>query len=98
MNLTIRQSLPDVRSGVKATLIFQVYNVLNLINEEWGKSKQTDGTTNSNVPVLTHVGMTSNDPKTAVPIFTFNTLQRTYIKGNGTSDNYQFQAGLRVSW
>lgn len=98
VNLTIRQSLPEFLGGQRATLIFQIYNVFNLINDEWGKSKQTGGSTNSNVPVLTHVGMSSIDPKVAVPIFTHNINQRTYIKGNGTSDNYQFQAGFRYSW
>ncbi len=98
MDLTIRQSLPEFLGGQRATFIFQVYNVLNLVSEEWGKSKQTDGSSNSNVPVLTHVGMSSIDPKVAVPIFTHNINQRTYIKGNGTGDNYQFQAGFRYSW
>ncbi len=98
MDLTVRQSLPEFLGGQRATFIFQVYNVLNLINDEWGKSKQTDGSSNSNVPVLTHVGMTDINPKVAVPIFTHNVNQRTYIKGNGTGDNYQFQAGFRYSW
>ncbi|MBM4193329.1 MAG: hypothetical protein FJ202_02975 [Gemmatimonadetes bacterium] len=98
MDLTIRQALPEFLGGQRATFIFNVYNVMNLINDEWGKSKQTDGTSNSNVPVLTHVGMSSIDPKVAVPIFTHNVNQRTYIKGNGTGDNYQFQAGFRYSW
>jgi len=98
VNLTIRQSLPEFLGGQRATFIFQIYNVMNLLNDEWGKTKQTDGTTNSNVPVLTHVGMSSIDPKVAVPIFTHNITQKTYIKGNGTGDNYQFQAGFRYSW
>jgi hypothetical protein len=98
MDLTIRQSLPEVFGGQRATLIFQVYNVMNLINDEWGKRKQTEGTTNSNVNLLTHVGMSSIDPKVAVPIFTHNINQRTYIKGNGVFDNYRFQAGFRYSF
>lgn len=98
MDLTIRQSLPEIMGGQRATFIFQVYNVMNLINDQWGKTKQTDGSSNSNVPLLTHVGMSSIDPKVAVPIFTHNINQRTYIKGNGTNDNYQFQAGFRYSW
>ncbi len=98
MDLTIRQSLPEAFGGQRATFIFQIYNVMNLINDKWGKTYQTDGTTNSNVPLLTHVGMTSIDPKVAVPIFTHNINQKTYIKGNGTGDNYQFQAGFRYSW
>lgn len=97
-DLTVRQSLPEFLGGQRATFIFQIYNVMNLINDEWGKTKQTDGSLNSNVPVLTHVGMSSIDPKTAVPIFTHNVNQKTYIKGNGTRDNYQFQAGFRYSW
>ena len=98
MDLTIRQGLPEVLGGHRAALVFEVYNVMNLINTDWGKSKQTDGTTFNNVSILTHVGMTNVDPKVAVPIFRFNTNQRTYIKGNGTSDNWQFQAGFRYSF
>ena len=98
LNMTIRQSLPEFLGGQRGTFIFQIYNVPNLLNEEWGKTKQTDGTTNANVPLLTHVGMSSIDPKVAVPIFTHNITQKTYIKGNGAGDNYQFQAGFRYSW
>jgi hypothetical protein len=98
MDLTIRQALPEFLGGQRASLSLSVFNVMNLINDEWGKGKQTDGTTNSNVPVLSHQGMSSIDPRTAVPIFTFNTSQKTYIKGNGTGDNYQFQAAFRYSF
>ena len=45
MNLTIRQSLPEVMGGQRGTFIFQVYNVMNLINDKWGKTYQSDGTT-----------------------------------------------------
>jgi hypothetical protein len=98
MNLTIRQSLPEILGGQRAAFQFELYNVMNLINTDWGKSKQADNTTNSNVPVLTHVGMSNIDPKIAVPIFTFSTTQRTYIKSNGASDNWQMQAGFRYSF
>jgi outer membrane receptor protein involved in Fe transport len=98
MDLTVRQSLPEFIGGQRGSFMFQIYNVMNLINDEWGKQKQTDGSFNSNVPLLTHVGMSSIDPKTAVPIFTHNVNQRTYIKNNGVFDNYRFQAGFRYSW
>ena len=97
-DLTIRQSLPRLFGGHNMSFQLEIYNVFNLINADWGKSKQTDGTTNSNVPILSHQGMTNVDPRIAVPIFTFNTTQRTYIKGNGASDNWQIQGGFRYSF
>ena len=98
MDLSIRQSLPEAFGGQRVSFQMEIYNVLNLINTDWGKGLQTDGTTNSNVPILSHQGMTNVDPRIAVPIFTFNTAQKTYIKGNGASDNWQIQAGFRYSF
>ena len=98
MNLTIRQELPEMFGGQRASFSLELYNVMNMINSDWGKSKQTDGTTNSNVPLLTAVGSSNIDPKIAVPIVQFNTALKTYIKGNSPFDNWRIQGGFRYAF
>lgn len=71
VDVSVRQAIPTI-AGQRFTLQFDVFNFGNLLNKNWGKNPVTPQTLNSNVPLVTHVGMTSTDPRTAVPIVTYN--------------------------
>ncbi|MBX9928674.1 MAG: TonB-dependent receptor [Gemmatimonadaceae bacterium] len=96
--VSIRQSLPELLGGQRAMLEVQLFNPINFINREWGRNGQTDGTTNSNVNILSHQRMTSSDPKSAVPIFTYNITQTQYIRGNSAFDYWRYQVAFRYSF
>jgi hypothetical protein len=70
VDLAVRQDLPEVR-GQRVSVQLDVFNFGNLLNKEWGQQRVTPATTNSNVPLVTHVGYSSIDPKTAVPVVQF---------------------------
>jgi hypothetical protein len=75
-----------------------IFNFGNLLNKKWGQQRVTQQTSNSNVGLLTHVGQTSNDPKSAIPIVQFNTQQQEYIVGNFSSNYWRYQLSVRYSF
>ncbi|MBL8982746.1 MAG: hypothetical protein JNL26_11220, partial [Gemmatimonadetes bacterium] len=55
---------------------------------------------NSNIPLLSHAGQSSADPKTAVPIVQFDNIQNNaeYINGAFVSNFWRTQLSFRVSF
>ena len=71
LNLAIRQSIPSIM-GQRLSVQFEVNNLGNLLNSEWGQQRVTPQSGNSNVPLVTHVAQSGSDATVAVPVVTFN--------------------------
>jgi outer membrane receptor for ferrienterochelin and colicin len=97
VDVAIRQTIPAVR-GQRLSLQADITNFGNLLNKNWGQARVTEASSNSNVPILTHVGMTSSDPTVAVPILQFNVNQKEYVVGNFASNFWRFQLSARYSF
>jgi hypothetical protein len=97
VDVAIRQTIPSVR-GQRLSLQVDITNFGNLLNKNWGQARVTEASSNSNVPILTHVGMTSSDPTVAVPIVQFNVNQKEYVVGNFASNFWRFQLSARYSF
>jgi outer membrane receptor for ferrienterochelin and colicin len=97
VDVAIRQSIPAVR-GQRLSLQIDITNFGNLLNDKWGQLRVAENSSNSNVPLLTHRGMTSSDPAVAVPIVQFSPNEREYIIGNFASNFWRFQLSARYSF
>lgn len=97
VDLAIRQTIPAVR-GQRLSLQADITNFGNLLNKNWGQQRVAEASSNSNVPILTHVGMTSSNPAFAIPIVQFNVNQKEYVVGNFASNFWRFQLSARYSF
>lgn len=97
VDVAIRQTVPSVR-GQRLSLQADITNFGNLLNKNWGQARVTEASSNSNVPILTHVGMSSSNPTVAIPIVQFNVNQKEYIVGNFASNFWRFQLSARYSF
>jgi hypothetical protein len=105
-DLNIRQALPTVR-GHRVALQLDIFNFGNLLNDRWGQQRISPISSFNNIPLLTHVGMSTAVPATAVPIVTYNPFnldaQQTgtpdeYRVGNFVSNYYRLQLSARYSF
>jgi hypothetical protein len=104
-DLNLRQSLPEF-AGQRISIQLDVFNFGNLLNKEWGQQLVTPQSGNSNVPLVTHVGQSSADARTAVPIVTYNpftfetsgTTPNEYQAGNFAGNFWRMQLSLRLSF
>ena len=96
-NLALRQTLPRMR-GQSVALELQVFNVLNLLNDRWGRvhvpALAMPGTT-SQLAVLSQIGATAA-PYTQ-PIYRFDPTLRRYSSENLDS-YYQVQLAARYNF
>jgi hypothetical protein len=98
VDFAVRQSLPEVR-GQRVAVQFEIFNFGNMLNKRWGQQKVTPTTFNSNVPLVTHVGYSSVDPRTAVPIVTFTPpTGGEYVVTNVVENFWRTQISLRYSF
>lgn len=98
IDLAVRQNLPTLR-GQRVAVQFEIFNFGNMLNKRWGQQRITPTTSNSNVPLITHVGYSSADPRTAVPIVTFTQpAGGEYVVGNFIENFWRTQASLRYSF
>ena len=84
----------------RASIQLDVFNVGNMVNKKWGQELISARSANSNVPLLTHVGQTSNDPKTAVSIVQFDNVQNNaeYVVGAVVPNFWRTQLSFRLSF
>ena len=87
MDLTIRQALPLGR-GNRVSVALDIFNFGNLMEKGWGKVRVSPFTGNSNVPLITHVGMSTAVTGTAVPIVQYN-IRTLDPSGTGFIQEYQ---------
>ncbi|MGQ0537946.1 MAG: TonB-dependent receptor [Gemmatimonadaceae bacterium] len=97
VDFSLRQGVNFFGSN-RLTITYDIFNVGNLINENWGKIRVSPASGNSNIPIITHVGQTSADPKTAVGIYQFNVRQQEYIDGLFVANFWRSQISVRYSF
>jgi hypothetical protein len=95
-NLSLRQTLPRF-GGNSLTLEVGVFNLLNLLNSDWGQVKSVDGTVFFTDAVLT---MVDADDTTRQPIFQFDPgkVAGRFEKISTPTNSYQIQVGLRYAF
>ncbi|HEU0301010.1 MAG TPA: carboxypeptidase regulatory-like domain-containing protein [Longimicrobium sp.] len=94
LNVSLRQSVPTLR-GQALSFQVDVFNFLNLLNEDWGLVETTSSLSTLNL--LTHRGQTTTDRTTAVPIVDFNPEFQQFFS-NTLSSNYQIQLSARYEF
>ena len=98
VNLTLRQTLP--RMGNRSlTLELGIYNLLNLLNHNWGQAKTAGGGVFNDFAVINGVApATGQGPQ----VFQFDPSQVTQrfrsITATGNSNSYQIQIGVRATF
>ncbi len=106
MDLTIRQALPLGR-GNRVSVALDIFNFGNLLEKSWGKVRVSPFSSFNNIPLVTHVGMSTAVPGTAVPIVQYNirTLDPTgtgfiqeYRPGDFASNYWRSQLSFRYSF
>jgi hypothetical protein len=99
VDVSVRQKLPVVR-GERIAVQFDIFNFGNLLNKNWGKQPFTPFTINSNVPLVTHVGYSSTDLKSAVPIVNFTppTGGEYAVSSTSAANFWRSQIGLRFDF
>ena len=95
LDMSLRQSLPSV-SGHALTLEIGIFNLLNLLDSEWGQVKTAGGTVFYQEDPLQYVGATAS----GTPIVTFDpaNLESRFISNGSLVNSYQVQFGLRYAF
>ena len=96
-NLAIRQTVPSIREQSWA-LELQGFNLLNLLNDRWGRVQLPTGTvlaTSSQIPLLSQVGQTAGP--SAQPVYRFDSSLRQYDDQNFET-YYQIQLAVRYNF
>ena len=99
VDLAVRQNI-NYFGTQRVSVQLDVFNFGNMLNSKWGKQQVTPRSGNSNVPLLSHVGQTTNDPKTAVPIVQFDNIQNNaeYVPGTFVSNFWRTQLSFRFAF
>lgn len=94
LDLNVRQSIPTF-GGRELTLELSIFNVLNLLNDEWGRVKSAGGGVFNEDDLLTHVENVGDEP-----VFRFNpeNLENRHIVTSQTYNSYQMQLGARFAF
>lgn len=97
LNVSVRQSLRTLNFQ-HVSLQLDIFNLLNLLNKDWGKV----GSTYSDVSLLTYRGLSNGSSSTlyagdSQPIVTFNP-STTVVNYDNLDSNYQMQLSLRYSF
>jgi hypothetical protein len=101
LDFSVRQTLPELR-GQRLALQLDIFNLLNLLNRDWGQIELP--TLSPNFPqqsALRVVGRTPGPLSQSYPILTFdsNLANRgAYVKQFGGSNAYQMQLTLRYAF
>lgn len=94
VDVSLRQSVPTFR-GQNFSLQLDVFNFLNLLNEDWGQLRTASSFSTQNL--LTHVGQTAGNIQVSQPIVTFNPTFRQF-DSTSLGSNYQIQLSGRYSF
>lgn len=94
LDLSLRQAIPTVRRQ-NLSLQVDVYNFLNLLNEDWGQVRTASS--QSTLNLLTHVAQTGTDVRTSQGIFQFNPEFQEF-NTQSLSSNYQVQLSVRYEF
>jgi hypothetical protein len=104
VDMTIRQALPLGR-GNRVSVALDIFNFGNFLEKSWGKQRVSPLNNFNNIPLLTHVGQSTTNPATAVPIVTYNVLTlvkdgliQEYQPGDFASNYWRAQLSFRYSF
>jgi hypothetical protein len=96
LNVTLRQTLPRFGNN---TLMLEVgiFNLLNLLDEDWGRAKTVGGGVFNDVTMLNAVAPGAGQ---GPQVFQFDPSQVTerYRPTSSTNNSYQIQMGLRYAF
>jgi hypothetical protein len=106
MDLSVRQAIPSVR-GQQFVLQLDIFNLLNLINHDWGQIElPTLSPVFNNQSALIQTSRSAGSLATSMPTYTFDT--RLYDAATGApkafagralfTSNYQIQLTMRYSF
>jgi len=98
-NVAVRQALTSSPERTLA-LELQVFNFLNLLNDNWGHVQLptlSSPSVSTQVAVLSQTGQTAGDLSQSQPIYRFDTTMRRYSIQNIDS-YYQIQLGVRYAF
>ena len=94
-------------SSQRVAVQLDIFNFGNLLNKQWGRAFVTPTTTNSNVPLVTHVGyvgtggvVTGNvNANSAIPVVQFTPpAGGEYAPGATVSNFWRTQVSMRYSF
>ena len=83
---SVRHAMPVARRSLEVEV--QIYNFLNLLNRSWGQRRL------ASPALLEHVGQTSTQLETAMPVFRFNTDNPDWTT-SPVESSFQLQLALR---
>jgi hypothetical protein len=96
VNVAVRQSLKSF-AGQRASLQLDVFNFLNMLNQNWGLNRQSVSPGLPGTFLLTRSGTVSPNTAAAQGIFTFNT-STTRFSTQRAESNYRMQLSLRYAF
>ncbi|MCC6319709.1 MAG: carboxypeptidase regulatory-like domain-containing protein [Gemmatimonadaceae bacterium] len=98
VNVSIRQSLPEI-AGQRISAQVDIFNFGNLLNDKWGVTRVSPLSGNSNIPLLRHVGYSTTNAATAVPVVQFSPpAGGEYINGNFVGNFWRTQISFRLAF
>ncbi len=98
VDVAIRQNLPLI-GGQKLAVQLDIFNFGNLLNKNWGIQQFSPLSSNSNIPLLRHVGYSSTNAATATPVVQFSPpAGGEYINGVVVSNFWRTQISVRYSF
>ncbi|MGQ0767295.1 MAG: TonB-dependent receptor [Gemmatimonadota bacterium] len=99
IDASIRQNI-NYFGTQRASIQVDIFNLGNLINPNAGKILVSPRSGNSNIPLVTHAGQSSADPRVAVPIVQFDNIQNNaeYTPGAFVSNFWRTQLSFRLAF
>ncbi len=82
----------------RLTVTYDIFNVGNLLNKNWGKIQVSPASGNSNVPLITHVAQAPGPTRSTVGIYNFNVNQVEYQDGLFVANFWRSQLSVRWSF
>jgi hypothetical protein len=96
LDMSIRQSLPTI-NGHALSLEIGIFNLLNLLDEDWGVVKTVGAGVFYSDDPLQQVGF---DAGSNLPVFTFDpaNIENRFVTTSTLGNSYQVQMGLRYAF
>jgi hypothetical protein len=96
LNVTVRQSLPRFGNNT-LTVELGIYNLLNLLNDEWGRTQSVGGIIFYDYGILTAL---SYDTATQRQRYNFNPalVNTRFVSTTSIGNSYQIQLGTRYAF
>jgi len=99
VTFSFRQSLPAF-GGNRLAFELDIFNVLNLLNSDWGLVKTAGASAFGNVSLLQHRAQTAGPVSSSQPIYEWDVkeVDNRFRAVNFPGNSYQIQFGIRYSY